>query len=284
MVIALVALAATSLAHGLILSDRALGWRALTQPTGVWLPAFVAMLAAVAMLAYPVSRSALRGARLLGATFSAVFGINVFLTAVEGVVFLNKSAGMVLAGATFVTFRAAVLAILVVLAFGGEPKGQVVTLPPSPKGTRAWLVRITLCSLSYLVLYLTAGALIFPYIASFYETQEISVGLGIIPLQLVRGFLYVVFCLPLLRSMVGRRWQVALGTALLFPVLAGAVNLLIPNPLMPDWVRPFHTLEIAGSNFVYGYLVGLLFWNPNAGFFREEEQTSADPLADGLAA
>ncbi len=33
---------------------------------------------------------------------------------------------------------------------------------------------------------------------------------------------------------------------------------------MPDWVRPFHILEIGWSNFVYGLLVGYLFWRPRA--------------------
>ena len=82
----------------------------------------------------------------------------------------------------------------------------------------------------------------------------------ILPLQILRGPAYVLFTLPLLRSLEVTRWQASLAIAVMFPLLAGVASLIVPNPIFPDWVRAYHLGEIAWSNFVYGAIVGAVFW------------------------
>jgi hypothetical protein len=104
--------------------------------------------------------------------------------------------------------------------------------------------------------------LIIGFVKEFYDTQELPPRSWILPLQVFRGLAYVAFTIWLIRSMLGSRWQVGLSMALLFPVYAGVAALLVPNAIMPDHVRYWHMLEIGWSNFVFGGLVGFLFWQP----------------------
>jgi len=54
----------------------------------------------------------------------------------------------------------------------------------------------------------------------------------------------------------GGKWEVGLTVALLFAVWS--VQLLIPNPLMPPDVARVHLIETVSSNFIFGWIVGLL--------------------------
>ena len=276
--VTLAILVAMAVAESLLLSGLDVGWEKPPGPAELLPPVLFAMLLNVAVLIYPVRRSTLRGWRLGLAIFVAVFGINVVLTQTEGALFLKLSPSFLVAGWLRGTLQAALLALLMVAAFGrGEQPVRTEPADGPRFGAGGWLGRVALCSVSYAFLYAFAGLLIIPYVLAFYETQQMPPAEWILPNGLLRGALYVAFALPLLRSLVGGRWRVALATAALFPILAGAASLLIPNPVMPDWVRPFHAVEIAWSNFVFGLLVGYLFWNPRAGV-QAERRTEPESL------
>ena len=251
---------------GRLLGAPEVAWEHPPGPMELFVPSLIGAVLTVSALVYPVTRSALRGGRLLAAVFLAVFGIHVVLVGVEAMVFLVMPTAQLTSMVTTGTVHAALLASLLVLVFGREPPPTRETpLPGPPLSVRDWLVRIVLSSVAYLVLYFVAGLTIFPFVKAFYDTQDMSIGAGIVPLQLLRGALYVAFALPLLRSMVASRRQASVAMAVLFPFLAGVADLLPPNPVLPDYVRPFHIVEIGWSNFVFGWLVGRLFWNPRAG-------------------
>lgn len=159
-------------------------------------------------------------------------------------------------------------------------RGEAVPAHYSPflqksAGTALW--KVVLSDVSYLFLYFTAGAIIFPFVKNFYATQTLPSYGTIVSLQLLlRGPVFVLVCLLLVRMIGLSRWQGALAVGLAFTILSGVAPLLMPNPYFPDYVRWTHFGEVTSSNFVFGCLVGLIWGKPKG--------TSATPLQMGQAA
>jgi len=76
--------------------------------------------------------------------------------------------------------------------------------------------------------------------------------------QVVRGALWTVIGVTVLRSMRGGVLERALAVGALFSIVMTA-GLLLPNPYMPYEVRMVHLVETASSNFLFGVFVGWLF-------------------------
>jgi len=74
-----------------------------------------------------------------------------------------------------------------------------------------------------------------------------------IPLQYVRGLLWVGLGLLLIWSIRGAWWRAGLATALLFA--APALYLLFPNPLMPGFPRMTHLVETLPYQFLFGWFL-----------------------------
>ena len=72
--------------------------------------------------------------------------------------------------------------------------------------------------------------------------------------QFLRGLLWVGLAVPVVRLMSGRRWEITLAVALVFAL--PALQLLFPNPFMPEAVRWIHLAETFPSNFLFGALTG----------------------------
>jgi len=272
-------LVGTSIAGGALWTDAAATWENMPSPTALFVPALIGTVLTVVALAFPVTRSTLRGWRLFAGVFALVFGLNVFLTNIEAAVFLIMPPEQLMRVALVGTVHAVLLALLTTLAFGGERRPERTAPAEGFELTgRDWLGRFGLSAVCYLVLYFVAGMTIYPFVKSFYDTQDMSIGMAIVPLQLVRGTLYLLFALPLLRTVVASRRQLRYSAALLFPLLAGVADLLAPNPIMPDWIRPFHIVEIGWSNFAYGWVVAHLFWNPGAGVHHTTHRRAGEEL------
>jgi hypothetical protein len=112
----------------------------------------------------------------------------------------------------------------------------------------------------YIVLYYTAGLIIFPFVRDFYMRIGVPTVRVIVPLQLLfRGPLFVLLCLLLLRMFRLPRWSGAFAVGLSFTLVSGVAALIIPNPFFPDAVRWAHFCEVTSSNFVFGCLVGLVW-------------------------
>jgi hypothetical protein len=254
-------------------------WESAPAFSATIVPTLAGMALTVLVLVYPTARSVLRGGRLFLALFLAIFGLNVFLTNIEGVIFLVMTPQQLWSGIAYSTLSAAVVSALLVAAFGRGETAPRIIAPGSGFTPGQWVGRTALAAVSYLVLYFVAGMLILPHIREFYDTQNMQIGLLIFPLQIFRGALYVLFVLYLLRNIAAPKWQTCLAMAAMFPVLAGVAGLLSPNPIMPDHVRHWHILEIGWSNFAYGLLVGYLFWNgarKNAGQAADNHPVSPE--------
>lgn len=274
------------IAAALVILERALGlvlpaYEAVDEATGVVQHLALQFLSAfllAAALASPIARSRLRGRPLLGAVFLAAFGLSTALTQVESAVFLDVTTSELLVGTLGLTVNAAALSVLAVVLYPGSDAAPAgVARGPNPPTTASWVRRWIGVALAYVVLYITAGLLIYPVIGSWYESQGMPQPdpVFLLVLQIVRGALFVAFVLPLLRSMRVTRRHAALAMAAMIPLVHGVANLIPPNPYMPDYVRHAHLIEIGWSNFVLGLLIGFLFWNPSRNAERSVQPSEA---------
>jgi hypothetical protein len=215
-------------------------------------------LLTAAAMAYVASRADWRGWKL-GAALALVPGAIGLADALEGAVFLGN-AGLPW---TRIALQTLFTYVLVAPMWGwifGRGAGAVHEEHEGTAIGRVW--RFAVSDVAYLVLYFTAGLIIFPYVRDFYATQTVPGPGRIVGLQLlVRGPVFIGLCL-LLRRLLGlsRGWG-AVAVGLVFTLLSGVVPLLIPNPVFPDTVRFVHMAEVTSSNFLFGMIVAWL-WGP----------------------
>jgi hypothetical protein len=217
----------------------------------------------VSVLCIVALRSDWRGWRL-GTSVAAIPTVIACVNAIEGTFFL-KNSGIDWPRLFASIIVSAILAIPVwTLLFGMRPAASRDCFHPiaSKSGVeRAW--KFVLSDLTYALLYLVAGAIIFPYVKDFYATQQLPSLSTILKLQLlVRGPIFVVVCLVLVRMLGLPRPSGAFAVGAIFAVLNGVAPLLIPNPVFPDTVRWVHMCEVTSSNFLFGTIVGWLWGRP----------------------
>ena len=226
------------------------------------------------VLTYIILRSRWTGWRLMVAVFVVFYGVMTFMSQIESAVFLTHlPPGMlprlflmgVLVAAPF-----SVVSVLVLRNRRTETartdRNTRLVMP-----AREWTWKLAVIASTYVVLYFTFGYFIAwrnAAVREYYggvDTGSFSAHMQVvlrttwwlIPLQMVRGVLWALLALPLIRSMKGAWPETALTIGLLFAVVMNA-QLLIPNPYMPETVRMAHLIETATSNFVFGLLVGWL--------------------------
>jgi hypothetical protein len=197
----------------------------------------------------------------------ALFSIPVVIAAVnmlEGVIFLTNAKvdwrGIFLLTVAGYALAAALWTVLFnrkpVLASADDWAIPTRTFPQN-------LWRFAFCSAAYVFLYILAGTIIFPYVREYYATQHIPSMGQLVSLQLfVRGPVFVLVCLGLLRMFRLNGWSSALSVGLAFTILSGVATLILPNPFFPDSVRWAHFCEVTSSNFVFGCVVGLVWGKP----------------------
>jgi hypothetical protein len=194
----------------------------------------------------------------------ALFAIPAAITTVnmiEGIFFLPNS-HIDWRGAISITLTGyAIAALLWWLIFRGAP---VVNTPvESSLPHRSFgqiLIRAVLSSACYVFLYYLAGFIIFPYVRDFYATQHIPGAGEIVAMQfLLRGPVFILVCLLLLRMFRLPHLTGALAVGVAFTVLSGVAPLIVPNPFFPDSVRWVHFCEVTSSNLVFGFLMGWIW-------------------------
>jgi hypothetical protein len=238
-----------------------------------WILASNFLVAAV--LGVIAVRSDWVGWRLALALVAIPWAINLVNT-IEGTVFLKHSG---IAWRPLMLMMSVTYILVLPLwryIFGG---GEAVPPHHSPlaqksAGSMAW--RFAVSDVSYLFLYYLAGTIIFPYVRSFYATQTVPPPGTIIALQLLlRGPVFVLLCLLLVRMIGLPRWQGAIAVGLAFTILSGVAPLLMPNLYFPDYVRWVHFGEVTSSNFVFGALVGLIWGKPKSVFEPPKQMSQA---------
>ncbi len=213
----------------------------------------------VAALAVVAARTDWRGWRL-GIAVAAIPVVIHTLDMLEGIVFLKNSPVEWGRISVYTVVSAALSVPVWMLLFGRREKvlEHYHPMQAQSPSQRAW--KFAVSDVAYLVLYLTAGTIIFPYVKDFYATQYLPPMSALAALQLgIRGPIFILLCLFLARMIGLPRLRGALAVGAVFTLLSGVAPLLIPNPYFPDIVRWAHFCEVTSSNFVFGAVVAWLW-------------------------
>ncbi len=128
---------------------------------------------------------------------------------------------------------------------------------PRRRGAGGWIMRVLACDVGYIVVYLAAGMLVWPFVRPFYAGRAMPAMGTIVAMQVLRGLVFVALLALLAnRLRAGRRSGVLLG-GIAFAVFS-AWALLIPNPFFPDFARLAHLCEVGVSNLCFGGAVMLV--------------------------
>lgn len=217
----------------------------------------------VASLAFVAFRSDLRGWRLATA-MAAIPLVIASVNLVEGVVFLTGTSMQWTRLFAYFFLSAALVMPVWMLLFGRRSNSSPEHFHPvasKPIGERIW--KFVVSDIAYCFLYFTAGMIIFPWVKDFYATQHIPPMTTIITLQLLlRGPIFILMCLALVRMLGLPRLGGALAVGAVFTIVSGVAPLLTPNAFFPDAVRWAHFCEVTSSNFVFGMIVAWLWGRP----------------------
>jgi len=215
-------------------------------------------------LSYPIIRSRWTGWRLVVTTALVHYGVMTFLSQIETVVFLNYLVDVVPTELLpYMFLDGAIVAVLfaplAVLVLGKMRKSNGIQKPNQRliMPWTQWVWRLALVAVAYLVIYLSFGALVFmPLAGNAFQDYygDLQMPVWILPFQMVRALIWAALALPVIRMMKGNRWEAGLAVGLLFGVLMGGL-LLLPNEFMPEAIRRAHFIEVASSNFLFGWIV-----------------------------
>ena len=223
------------------------------------------------VIAFLVLRSRWTGLRLAATVALVFYGSMTLMPQIEVAVFLGAEELVrksLLMGAVIV----APFSALAVLVLGRMRRGEThldagvrLRLP-----LHEWIWKGAAGALTYVALYLTFGYFIAwqnPALRELYGGSEpegflalmqSSVMSWLLPLQTLRGALWILLALPMIRMMKGHWLEAGLAVGLSFAVLMNS-QLLLPNPLMEESVRMTHLAETASSNFLFGLVIAWLF-------------------------
>jgi hypothetical protein len=109
-----------------------------------------------------------------------------------------------------------------------------------------------------------------PVMHGFIEQFQSTIHLYnfMLPFQLFRGFLWILFGLPVIRYLKGNSTEKIVVCVFMYSVLP-SMQLIIDNPFMPAGVRIAHLLEVSTSNGLFGLLIGLTFCRDKLGNDQE---------------
>ncbi len=236
------------------------------------------------VIALIILRSRWTGWRLMLATGFAVYGAMTFMPQIETYWFAPAMTTMnigpeMIRGLFLQTIP--LLAVFVPLAvwlLGKARASDSVSEPDAslPHSLGDWAWRLILVVLAYLVLYFGFGFLVAwqnPAVRDLYDAganQSVFAFDRLIPFQMLRALLWLLFALPVIRMTRGSLWQVALVVGLLL-ALPMNMFLILPSQLMSSSVRLSHFVETSTSNFIFGVVITyLMLWRPEWAARRRE--------------
>jgi hypothetical protein len=204
--------------------------------------------------------SGTRGWPLFRLLFQLYAGVNVLNIQIENLVFGTMPPGEIARTTATGLLAAAGVSAALAWASTRDRWGKSSNALRLVTGNLWW--KLPALGMLYIVLFLTAGSLILPYIREFYARNTVIVmpSFGVLLLtEFIRGLVHVVSLWPFLRTMSGRRAQAALLAGLALPILGGISSLLLPiDDILPLEIRRVHIAEIFGSNFLFGVVTACL--------------------------
>lgn len=128
----------------------------------------------------------------------------------------------------------------------------------------SWIWRIILSSMVYLPVYFLFGAMASPFVMPYYRNPVYGLTIPpfsvIIPLEIVRGFLYTIAFLPFF-AVLRKNFKRTASIVIFVLLIPGA---LIPffsaiNKL-PLGIAPYHTVELLADSVIYGFILTKLLF------------------------
>jgi hypothetical protein len=128
----------------------------------------------------------------------------------------------------------------------------------------SWVKRIIAASAAYFLIYFIFGLMVSPFVMPYYSQPSSGLVIPpvtiIIPLEILRGFIYaVVLSVVFAGIKTGERLKFAVASALLY--IPGAFLPLISSMVSLSFiyaVAPYHMVEILADSVVYGYAASRL--------------------------
>lgn len=213
---------------------------------------------------YLLKRLSLNGFRLIAATALSVSGIQIFMTQIETWVFIDSFPSITpqwLAN-IFIGNLVQTVVITSIAYFMWKPATKTEISSFKAMITRDKWWKLAILSVLYMILYFVFGSLVpwrFEVVRNFYLTSVTTIGnTELAFIQIARGALWVLFCLPVLFNLKNSRTERYILVSLMMALLP-TILLLMPNSLMPFQIRMAHFVEIFLSNGIFGLcIVGLL--------------------------
>ena len=211
--------------------------------------------------------------------FLLIFGVIFFTTQIEVLVF-NDAVGMPVAFVIALIVAGIVVAgvvspLAVRLFKKQKPQSVIVSKAPLWEGSKTELAwKLTAIALLYVAVYMFFGYFIawqFSALREFYSGSTELLGFfqqwantikadpTLLLVQVFRGYLWAGLALLATRTIAaGRIWERLTIVGLLMSV-GVSLQILLPNPYMPDGVRYGHFPELFVENFLFGVIAALLF-------------------------
>ena len=226
-------------------------------------------------VAFLVVRSRWSGWHLVAAIFVVFHGVTTFMPQIESAVFLTHlPQGMVprlfLMG-LLIDAPFSFLAVVILRRWKATPI-DAEDHPRLPMSASEWTWKLGVLAVAYVVLYFTFGYFVAwrqPAVRAYYDagsnldsffTQMQNVARNtpwLFPFQLLRGLCWAGIAVVIIGMLKGTRLEVTLAIAYTFAIVMN-VQILLPNPYMPNSVRMAHFVETTSSNLIFGLFVGWL--------------------------
>ncbi len=170
--------------------------------------------------------------------------------------------------AMLISFFSALLestsAILLLQPKGSKDITAALKSHMSSRTRSSWVKRIIAASAVYFPIYFIFGLMVSPFVIPYYSQPSSGLVIPsftiIIPLELLRGFIYAIVLLVVFAGIKsGRRLNFVVASTLLYipgaflPLISGLVSFSFLSP-----VAPFHMVEILADSVVYGYAASRL--------------------------
>jgi len=228
----------------------------------------------VLILSYIIVRSRWAGWKLIIAVFMAFYGSMTFIPQIESLIYLPGKLPPDLIPKLYLmgVITTLMFSPVAVLILGRMKNGMYAANEPSRSlfTKNEWIVKLSMLVIVYLVLYYSFGYFVAwknPAVREYYggsDPGNFFAQLASIwnatpwmyALQGARALLWILLVLPMVRSLKGGSWEIAFVTAAFFAVWS--LQLLAPNPYMPQEVANIHMIETLSSNFLFGWILGWL--------------------------
>ena len=249
---------------------------AVDEAATTLLALLVVSLINAAVWMYVIRRSRWSGWRLMLVVFFVLYGVSTLMPQIETAYFVTRlPPGMLPRLFVAGLIIAAVFSPLAVLILGKAGTRSSETSNRLQLPASAWIARLSLIVVAYVVIYFTFGYFIAwknEAVVAYYGGNDPGSFIThmrnvlrseplLFLLQIARALLWTAIAVPVIKMMKGKWWEAGLAVALLFTMMSA--QLLLPNPLMPAEVRMAHLVETVTSNFLFGWLVVFVLVRPS---------------------